>query len=98
MDRKISVGDQECLDLLREAQVAVAVVAASNPQWLDLWHRIQSHIEKRDSGTRTRWEQAEIYLGRITPLFLSQDRDGAIAELASMAENLSHHDDAYWKT
>lgn len=93
-----SVGDTQCLELLREAQVAVAVAAASNPEWVDLWRRIQSHLERRDEGTRTRWEQAEVYLARVVPLLHTADRTEAVVELASMAENLSHHDDAYWRT
>lgn len=92
-----SVGDTQCLELLREAQVAVAVCAASNPEWVDLWRRIQSHLERRDDGTRTRWEQAEVYLARVVPLLHKADRTEAVVELASMAENLSHHDDAYWR-
>lgn len=51
-----SVGDTQCLELLREAQVAVAIASAtSNPEWIDLWKRIQEHLERRDAGTRTRW-------------------------------------------
>ena len=91
-----SVGDTQCLELLREAQVAVAVAAASNPEWVDLWRRIQSHLERRDDGTRTRWEQAEVYLARVVPLVLNPDRAEAVVELASMAENLNLHDEAYW--
>jgi hypothetical protein len=92
-----SVGDTQCLDLLREAQVAVAIAATtSNPEWIDLWKRIQEHLERRDAGTRTRWEQAEVYLARAVPLLLNPDRAEAAAELASMAENLNLHDEAYW--
>ena len=89
--------DTQCLDLLREAQVAVAIAATtSNPEWIDLWGRIQEHLDRRDAGTRTRWEQAEVYLARAVPLVLNPDRAEAVVELASMAENLNLHDEAYW--
>lgn len=96
MATESSIGDTQCLELLREAHVAVAIAMLSaNPEWMDLWKRIHAHLERRDAGTRTRWEQAEIYLGRLSPLL--ENHEAAEAELATLIGNLEHHDNAYWK-
>jgi len=43
--------EKEARELLVEAQVAVAVSAAtSNPEWIDLWLKIQSFLDKTPPG------------------------------------------------